>query len=97
MRTTPTKLLYLGTAVAAVIMLVAGVSLSTVLIVVFVAVMAGMHLGGHGGHGGHGGQSHRGHAVGNEPREELPPAGPGGHDQHGSDPATASSHRHRGC
>ena len=54
MRTTPTKLLYLATAVAAVVMLLAGVSLSTVLTVAFVALMAGMHLGGHGGHGGHG-------------------------------------------
>lgn len=55
MRTTPTKLLYLATAVAAVVMLLAGVSLSTVLTVAFVALMAGMHLGGHGEHGGHGG------------------------------------------
>jgi hypothetical protein len=71
-RTSPTKLLYLATAVAAVVMLLAGVSLWTVLTVAFVAYMVGMHLGGHAGHGGRGGASgghggasggHAGHDV----------------------------------
>lgn len=65
---------------------------------VVVGGMLWMHLSMHRGHGGHGGQSHRGHDVCSAPQEERSPAGPGSHDEHGSEPATASgSHRHRGC
>lgn len=62
MRTSPTKLLYLATAGVAVVMLMAGVSLWTVLTVVWVVYMVGMHLDGHGG--GHGGDDTTGTSAG---------------------------------
>lgn len=46
--------LYVAVGATAVVLLAAGVPVSTVLTVVFVAAMVLMHLGGHGGHGGHG-------------------------------------------
>lgn len=49
---------YLGIAVAAVVMWVAGVSGGTILTLAAVGFMVAMHAGGHGGHGGHGGRSH---------------------------------------
>lgn len=54
--------LYLGIAVAALVMWVAGVPGRTILTLAAVGFMVAMHAGGHGGHGGHGGGSHDGHA-----------------------------------
>lgn len=44
-----TRLLYLGIAITTVVLLLAGVPVSTVLIVTLVTAMMAMHLGGHGG------------------------------------------------
>lgn len=55
MFTSRKKWLYAAVGAAAVVLLVAGVPVSTVLAVVLVSAMLLMHLGGHGGHGGHGG------------------------------------------
>jgi len=67
---------------------------------VVVGGMLWMHLGmhrGHGGHGGHAGQSHADHDGSAAPQDETLPTGEGSQDEHSSEPATARSHRHRGC
>lgn len=69
-----TKVLYIGTAVTAGVLLLTGVSVSAVLTVVFLAVMVGMHLGGHGGHGGHGGQPDRDGSTDEHGHAGHPPA-----------------------
>ena len=48
--------LYLGIAVAALAMWIAGVSGRTILSLAAVGFMVAMHAGGHGGHGGHSGR-----------------------------------------
>jgi len=62
---------YLGIAVAALVMWVAGVSGGTILTLAAVGFMVAMHAGGHGGHGGgshdasadhKGAELHSGHA-----------------------------------
>ena len=65
--------LYVGAAIAAMVLLAAGVQVSTVLPLALVVLMLGMHLGGHGGHGGHApddtlGTTHPDHRVGKSPR-----------------------------
>ena len=47
---TMTKGLYVGAAIAAMVLLAAGVQVSTVLPRALVVLMLGMHLGGLGGH-----------------------------------------------
>ena len=47
---TGTKGLYVGAAIAAIVLLAAGVPVSTVLPLALFTLMLGMHLGGHGGH-----------------------------------------------
>ena len=46
--------LYLGVAVLAGVLWVAGVSGQTIMSLALVGLMLAMHAGGHGGHGGHG-------------------------------------------
>ena len=89
MSTPTTKLLYLGTALTAVVLLLAGVPVSTVLTVAFLIAMMVMHLGGHGGHGGHGDRTGRGGSA------EQPPRGGTGHVQHGAAAGSAPALRDR--
>lgn len=49
---TMTTGLYVGAAIAAIVLLAAGVPVSTVLPLALFVLVLGMHLGGHGGHGG---------------------------------------------
>lgn len=74
--------LYLGIAVAALVMWVAGVSGGTILTLAAIGFMVAMHAGGHGSHGG---GAHSGHAQ----RDDVDH--PAEHTRHSSAPSSTDA------